>query len=104
MLALKVEIELGAVLSLHRDFLRLLAVLLLPRGNRVVAGRESLDLECAVLRGDREERVIEYRDVVLHPRMDVALHRERRPLRRIETLLLAVASRLRFVPLAVDLR
>src|SRR5277367_3454541 len=52
------------------------AVFFLPRFDGVGAGRQVLQLERAVLGGDRVVGILEHEDVALHPGMDVALHRD----------------------------
>ncbi len=39
----------------------------------VLAGRQPVQLEAAIIAGHREERVVDNADVRRHPRMDVAL-------------------------------
>src|SRR5258706_6439131 len=98
------EVQLRRFLALYRDLLNHFAILLLPCGDGIGSRWQSFDLERAVFGTHREERMGKYRDVRLHPGMNIALHRHRRPLRLIEALFLQVAAGLRFVPLAIDLR
>src|SRR5258706_2905524 len=98
------EVQLRRFLALYRDLLNHFAILLLPCGDGIGSRRQPLDFERTILGAHREERMSEYRDVRLHPGMNIALDRHRRPLRLIEAFLLQVAAGLRFVPLAIDLR
>src|SRR5208283_1815124 len=49
--------------------------LLVPRFNGVSAGRQTAQIESAVLPGHRKERVLEHRAVTVHPGVQIALHR-----------------------------
>src|SRR6185369_15039563 len=74
--ALEGEVDLGGLARLDRHLLRLGLELLVVRLDLVVARRQALDLEGPVLLGDREERMVQDRDVGAHPGMHVAAHRE----------------------------
>src|SRR5215469_1958389 len=63
-------------LGADRHCLVLNAVLLLPGFDRVRSGRKVLDFELAILACHSVVRVLENENIALHPRMDVALHRD----------------------------
>ena len=64
-----------------RHALRRGAELLVPRLDRVGAGRQRLERELAVCAGHGEVRVIEHADVGVHPAVHVALERHHHFLR-----------------------
>src|SRR5882762_1990646 len=84
----------------HRDLLCHGSELLVPGFHRVFPGRKVGQVEASVLAGYRIIRMLEHRDVALHPGMHVAFHGNRDLLAR-ETFLHRGAGRLRLVPLPV---
>src|SRR2546421_5699172 len=74
--SLRLEREAHLALAvLDRDLAVLLAVLLVPGMDGVVAVRQALGKrELAVLVADREVRVVDHGDPRSHPRMHVAFH------------------------------
>src|SRR5579864_7546695 len=59
------------------DLLRHRAQFFVPGFHRVVSRRQVRQLEAAILTCHREVGVLEHSDIALHPRMHVALHRDR---------------------------
>src|SRR5262245_7372179 len=76
-LSLEVEVHGFGFAPADRHVLRLGAVLLVPGLDDVVAGRQVLDLEDALIVGHREERVVEDARVGAHPLVNVALEAHR---------------------------
>src|SRR6267142_6032228 len=93
-----------AVLGGQGDFLRLLAKLFVDERDRVIAGRQALDLKFAVRPGDREERTLRDVDEHPHPWMLVALHGQHDFFARERLFESGSLRGLGFVPLAVVLR
>src|SRR5580704_3082392 len=84
------------------DFLRLLAIRLVPRSDGVLARGQIGKLEVSTLGGDRVVRILQHRERSVHPRMNVALYGDK--LRLVVFVHDRRRSRwMRFVPLAVDL-
>src|SRR5581483_8344794 len=86
------------------DRLRRGAELLVPRFDRVGAGRQRLDVERAVRVGHREVRVIEDADVGVHPAVHVALEGDHHFLRGEGVRHLHALDRLAVVELLVRFR
>src|SRR5215468_8812748 len=82
------------------NFLRHRSELLVPRFHCVLPGRKIRKLEGPVFTGHRKVGMLKDSDVTLHPRMHVALHRDR-DLLAGKALFHRCAGRLRFVPFSV---
>src|SRR5947209_15823604 len=80
------EIQRFGLFRAYRDLLFLLAILLVPRHDRILARREIGNRERAVGLRNGIERVRHYGRVRLHPAMDVAFDLESRHLRPIRAL------------------
>src|ERR1017187_9879563 len=65
--SLENETDLLGLVRANRDRLRGRAQLLVPRFDRVGAWRQTAQVETAVLAGHGEIRVLEHRDVAVHP-------------------------------------
>src|ERR1051326_4308481 len=61
-------------INMHRVLL--LAQLLVPHRDRVVSRRNILPRTCPVRARDREVRMVHHSDPRVHPRVNVALHRD----------------------------
>src|SRR5258706_11357610 len=72
---LQSEVHCFRILGGDRYLLRRSSKLFMPRFDRVITGRQALDLERSVFAGDCKERVLQDANITLHPRMDVAFHR-----------------------------
>src|SRR5580692_2575035 len=72
---LKSEIDSLRLAGADRHVLRLRAVLLLPSRQRILSGRKPLQAERPVLAGNCIVRSVQHHKIAVHPRMDVALHR-----------------------------
>src|SRR5277367_7190957 len=74
---LEYEFERLGFVRPDRNFLALGAELFVPRLDRVGARRKILQIEVAIFVGHDKIRMLEYYDVASHPRMYVALDRNR---------------------------
>src|ERR1700682_5313892 len=97
------EIRLRGSPAGDRDFLCRRTKLFLPRGQRVLSGRQSLQAELAVVIGHRIVRRPEHGEISMHPGMNIALHGNDLRL-LISDLDWRGARRLRPVPLGIQLR
>src|ERR1700674_3494806 len=84
------------------DFLALLTIGLVPSSDGVLAREQIGKIEATIFSGNRMVGVLQHRKSAVHPRMNVALHRD-----ELHLVVLIndgrSARRLRVVPLAIDL-
>ncbi len=73
-LGLENELQNFRLIGFDGDLLSQHAVLFMPSLQRIVAGRNVFQIEGAILVGDREVRMLEDRDVALHPRVHITLY------------------------------
>src|SRR5271170_7031742 len=87
----------------HSDVLRLRAILFVPCRQRVLPRRKSLEAERTILASYRIMRRAQYNEIAVHPRMNVALHRN-----EFRFVILRVdgrrSGRLRLVPFRIYFR
>src|SRR5581483_2152251 len=100
---LKHQFQICGAIRSNGDCLRYAPEFFMPCVQSVGAKGQVLDVEASVFTADGEVRVLEYRYVALHPRMDIAPDRDSDLLTR-ERLLNFETWRLRLVPLAIILR
>src|ERR1700674_938002 len=105
LIGLRFEDEADGLCLVARNghILRLLAVRFMPCCDRVLAGGQVRKTEAAIPAGDGVMRILQNCELAVHPRMDVALHRDE--LRLVEFFgKRRSPGRLRLIPLVVDLR
>src|SRR5260370_3781471 len=103
LIGLRFEDEIDGLCLVARNghILRLIAVRFMPRRDRELAGGQVRETEATVPAGNGVVGILEHREDPMHPRMDVALHRDE--LRLAEFFDKRRSSRgLRLIPFVID--